>query len=139
MRAAADAAVKALGWTKAVPRRCRPHPARNRRSLPPALATSSPSTWPTPSASPPTPRPRSQAFVDRHRELIGTIDDPADRRPFHTTRAECERIAGKYLLAVQDAGAIYRHIAAAKGAGNFITEVSMDETDSPADAAGAAA
>ena len=42
-----------------------------------------------------------------------------------------ERIAGKYLLAVQEAGRIYRHIAAAKGEGTFITEVSMDETDSP--------
>ncbi len=42
-----------------------------------------------------------------------------------------ERIAGKYLFAVQDAGKIYRHIAKAKGEGKFITEVSMDETDSP--------
>jgi len=35
------------------------------------------------------------------------------------------------LLAVQDAGKIYRHIAQAKGEGKFITEVSMDETDEP--------
>jgi hypothetical protein len=42
-----------------------------------------------------------------------------------------ERIAGKYLRAVQEAGRIYRRIAAAKGEGRFITEVSMDETDSP--------
>jgi hypothetical protein len=35
------------------------------------------------------------------------------------------------LLAVQDAGKIYRHIAGAKGEASFITEVSMDETDSP--------
>src|SRR5205085_12487078 len=41
------------------------------------------------------------------------------------------RVAGKYLKAVQDAGAIYRKIEAAKGAHTFITEVSMDETDSP--------
>jgi hypothetical protein len=32
---------------------------------------------------------------------------------------------------VREAGAIYRHIEAAKGANTFITEVSMDETDSP--------
>ncbi|HEX7617749.1 MAG TPA: tagaturonate epimerase family protein, partial [Verrucomicrobiae bacterium] len=48
-----------------------------------------------------------------------------------TTRADVERVAAKYLFAVQDAGKIYRHIAEAKGEGNFITEVSMDETDSP--------
>ena len=32
---------------------------------------------------------------------------------------------------MQDAGRIYRHVASAKGEGNFIAEVSMDETDSP--------
>ena len=40
-------------------------------------------------------------------------------------------IATKYLLAVKQAGRIYRHIAKAKGEGNFVTEVSMDETDEP--------
>src|SRR5205085_11521438 len=33
--------------------------------------------------------------------------------------------------AVRDAGRVYRHGAELKGEGNFITEVSMDETDSP--------
>src|SRR5205085_9503956 len=56
---------------------------------------------------------------------------PGIAEPFETTRADVERIAGKYLRAVQEAGRIYRHIAAARGAGTFITEVSMDETDSP--------
>jgi hypothetical protein len=39
--------------------------------------------------------------------------------------------AQKYLFAVSEAGKIYRHIAGRKGVGRFITEVSMDETDSP--------
>lgn len=39
--------------------------------------------------------------------------------------------SAKYLPAVHEAGAIYRRIEAAKGAGTFITEVSMDETDLP--------
>jgi len=52
-------------------------------------------------------------------------------RPFDITRAEVGRVANKFLLAVQDAGKIYRHIAKAKGEANFVTEVSMDETDSP--------
>ena len=72
-----------------------------------------------------------QAFVDRHPELIGAISIPQIATPFHTTRAEVQRIAEKFLLAVQDAGKIYRHIVAAKGADKFIAEVSMDETDSP--------
>ena len=72
-----------------------------------------------------------KAFVDSHPELIGKIVIPHVNQPLETTRADVERIAGQYLLAVQDAGKIYRHIARAKGEANFITEVSMDETDSP--------
>ena len=35
----------------------------------------------------------------------------------------------RFLPAIREAGKIYRHIAAAKGADNFVTEVSMDEVD----------
>src|SRR5581483_5386192 len=72
-----------------------------------------------------------RAFADRHPELVGRLEVPGIEQPFQTTRADVERIAGKYLSAVREAGRIYRHIAAAKGEGRFITEVSMDETDSP--------
>ena len=114
-----------------LPRRCRPHPPRNGGSLPRRLATSSPSTWPTPSASPPR-RKRSQAFVDRHpRTGRHASRSPASTRRSQTTRAEVERIAGNTCSPCRTPGSIYRHIAARKGEGNFITEVSMDETDSP--------
>lgn len=72
-----------------------------------------------------------QAFVGRHPELVGTVSIAGIAAPFATTRAQVEAVAAKYLLAVQDAGKIYRHIAAAKGEGKFIAEVSMDETDAP--------
>lgn len=71
------------------------------------------------------------AFVDRHPELIGSIEIHGIEQPFRTSRTDIERITGKFLLAVQDAGTIYRHIVAAKGEENIIAEVSMDETDSP--------
>ena len=35
----------------------------------------------------------------------------------------------RFLPAIKEAGRIYRHIAECKGAGNFVTEVSMDEVD----------
>jgi len=70
-------------------------------------------------------------FVERHPELVGTIRIEGVAQPFELTRAELERVAGKYLLAVQDAGQIYRHVAKAKGEDHFIAEVSMDETDAP--------
>lgn len=72
-----------------------------------------------------------KAFVARHPELAGKIQIPGIDQPFETDAAYVEQIAAKYLLAVQDAGKIYRHIVAAKGEGKFITEVSMDETDAP--------
>ena len=59
-----------------------------------------------------------EAFVARHPEI--TI-----------SRATIAAIAQKYLFAVQQAGAIYRHVAERRGTRDFITEVSMDETDSP--------
>lgn len=79
----------------------------------------------------PAPKPDISAFVKRHPELIGELDIPGIGRPLQTVRADVERAAAKYLFAVQDAGRIYRHIARSKGEGNFITEVSMDETDRP--------
>src|SRR5204862_6920146 len=71
------------------------------------------------------------AFMDRHPELIGNIAIAGIAKPFTTTRADVEQIAAKYLRAVQEAGRVQRHIADVKGAGQFIPEVSMDETDSP--------
>ena len=72
-----------------------------------------------------------KAFVERHSELVGTMSLAGVGAPFTITRADVERAAAKYLLAAQDAGKIYRHIAAAKGEDRFIAEVSMDETDTP--------
>jgi hypothetical protein len=70
-------------------------------------------------------------FMTRHPEFVGRVTIPGVSEPFTTTRDDVERVIGKYLKAVQDAGAIYHKIAWAKGSGNFIAEVSMDETDSP--------
>lgn len=72
-----------------------------------------------------------QAFVNRHPELVGSLAVPDVSSPISTTRTEVERVVSKYMLAVQDAGKIYRHIVAAKGEDRIIAEVSMDETDLP--------
>src|SRR5436305_3154655 len=72
-----------------------------------------------------------QAFVDRHPELVGEVNIPGIERSFVTDRRFVETVANKFLAAVTEAGEIYRHVAAKKGEGQFITEVSMDETDFP--------
>ena len=78
----------------------------------------------------PSPPSEVEAFVCRHPELPRPVDLPGGRQ-CQLSREELLRIAGKYLFATQQAGKIYRHIEQALGSGTFITEVSMDETDSP--------
>jgi hypothetical protein len=78
----------------------------------------------------PAPAREIKGFVERHPEFVGGSSVAGIDHPFETTRAQAERIAGRYLAAVQEAGRVYRHIAALKGEDRFITEVSMDETES---------
>jgi len=72
-----------------------------------------------------------KAFVKKHNKYIGSLDIPGTDESFEISKEQAKAIADKYLLAVRQAGKIYRHITSAKGADNFITEVSMDETDQP--------
>ncbi len=72
-----------------------------------------------------------RAFVERHPELMGRVSIAGIDCPFDVTRAEVERIAGKYLHAVQEASKVYQYISSKKNGASFVTEVSMDETDSP--------
>jgi hypothetical protein len=84
------------------------------------------------------------AFVRKHRKYIGSLaidgvgaalcgrpGQPHGVAPTNITEEQIRAIAGTFLSAIQQAGKIYRHVAAAKGPDNFITEVSMDETDQP--------
>ena len=71
------------------------------------------------------------AFVHRHPELIGAVTIPDIAEPFKTDEAFVTGVANKFLAAVQDAGRIYRFLVEKKGAGKFVPEVSMDETDYP--------
>ena len=70
-------------------------------------------------------------FVESNLKYIGTLSIPGISEPFKVNRALLETLAGKYLFAAQQAGKIFRHIESKKGAGNFVTEISMDEVDSP--------
>jgi hypothetical protein len=69
-------------------------------------------------------------FVKRHPELLGHIQLKGTDESFQITPENLRQTAQKYLTAVKKAGEVYRTIEKAKGKGNFIPEVSMDETDS---------
>ncbi|MDH4445680.1 MAG: tagaturonate epimerase family protein [Akkermansiaceae bacterium] len=72
------------------------------------------------------------AFIAKHPELIGTITIEGIAEPFEITQSDVEKTANQFLKATQKAAAIYQHVVAAKGGvDEFVTEVSMDETESP--------
>jgi len=129
VRAAADAAVKALGWKH------NHHVDADHIRLETVdrfLAASDFFTIDVADSIGKAAKPEDvKAFVDKHPELIGKVEIPGVEDGAQTTRADVKRVANKFLFACQEAGAIYRHIEKAKGAGKFIPEVSMDETDSP--------
>ncbi len=73
-----------------------------------------------------------KAFIISHPELIGAVAIEGIDQPFEISREDVENTANKFLKATQKAAAIYQHIVIAKNhADDFVTEVSMDETDSP--------
>ena len=79
----------------------------------------------------PAPEAEVQAFVARYGKYAPTLKIPGIDRALSISTQDIADIARKYLLAVKEAGAIYRHVEAAKGKDTFITEVSIDETDKP--------
>jgi hypothetical protein len=72
-----------------------------------------------------------EAFVSRHPELIGEVVIPDVEEPFHIDREFVEAVANTFLAAVKNASEIYQELAKSKGVGRFVAEISMDETDSP--------
>lgn len=70
-------------------------------------------------------------FFDSLKGYIGILPIDGIEEPLTVTKEKLQAIGENYLHAVQQAAVIYRHIAAKKGVGNFITEVSMDETTTP--------
>lgn len=70
-------------------------------------------------------------FTDKYSFLAKKLEIPGIDESYDISKAKIAEIAGKYLLAVKEAGKIYRKIESVKGQETFITEVSMDETDMP--------
>jgi hypothetical protein len=61
----------------------------------------------------------------------GSLAIPGMRAPLQITDNLIASFAQNYLYAVAEAGKVYRYIADKKGAGNFVTEVSVDEAQDP--------
>ena len=71
------------------------------------------------------------AFIESCKKYTGKLAIPQIKHPFEVDEQQLRTIAGKFLAAIAEAGRIYRFIAERKGAENFVTEISMDEVESP--------
>src|SRR5271166_446238 len=105
-RAAADAAVKALGWTK--PYFCD----ADHINLATVDRFLAPCDFYTIDVADYIGKPAEQssidAFVKRHSELVGSIRLPGAEQNIEITPALLQNAAAKFLFAVQEAGKIYR-------------------------------
>jgi hypothetical protein len=129
VRREADAAVKAMGWGGSY------HVDADHISLKNVDAFTEASDFFTLDVADFIGKPADEkdvaAFVSKYKKYVGSLAIHGITEKFDITASRLETIARKYLMGVKEAGKIYQHIAKAKGEGNFITEVSMDETDQP--------
>lgn len=70
-----------------------------------------------------------KAFMDAVGKYSGRLEIPGIEHTFKVDQPMLQEIADTYLYAIEQASAIYQHIEKAKGPGNFVAEVSMDETE----------
>jgi hypothetical protein len=77
------------------------------------------------------PAAEVEAFVTSCKKYLGHLTIPGISHPIEVSEELLRKIVGKFLAATQQASEIYQFLKAAKGEGNFITEVSMDEVESP--------
>jgi hypothetical protein len=77
----------------------------------------------------PAPASDIDTFVAAHKGLVGKLKLKGIAEDFVITEDDLRETATKFLFAVKTAGEVYRKIVSVKGEGNFIPEVSMDETD----------
>ncbi len=70
-----------------------------------------------------------EAFVEHHPELLRQVQLEGVDESFEITKEDLRSTAQKFLAAVMKAGEVYRKIENSKGTDNFVSEISMDETD----------
>ncbi len=64
-------------------------------------------------------------------KYAGELLIPDMDHPFKIKTDDLDRVLSQYLLAIQNAGNLYRKLCDRKGEDNFIAEVSMDEVEKP--------
>jgi len=70
-------------------------------------------------------------FVSSCKKYSGILNIPGIAHPFEVSDQLLNTITKKFLAAIAEAGRIYNYIKDQKGAATFVTEVSMDEVETP--------
>ncbi len=70
-------------------------------------------------------------FVFSCKRYSGTLKIPGIKHSFNVDERLLKEITTRFLEAVKEAGRIYQFIKDQKGKDNFVTEISMDEVESP--------
>ena len=70
-----------------------------------------------------------QKFIDKYQSYFHEARIPNASETSELSLGAFKKSATKYLLSIKEAGKVYRYIESIKGKDNFITEISMDETD----------
>ena len=127
-RAAADAAVRDLGWKQSY------YVDADHINIDTVDRFIAPSNFFTLDVADYIGRPPQggmlEEFLKAHSELIGRIEIEGLSEPLTVTAQQAGAAAAKYLFPVREAAQIYKRVAGAKDV-PFVTEVSMDETDCP--------
>ena len=77
----------------------------------------------------PVSKEEEEAFLKRALAFEGKLQIPGIPVPFQVDRNLLKDITAKFLGAIAEAAAIYKHIRSRKGTEQFIAEVSMDEVE----------
>ncbi|MBN1926083.1 MAG: hypothetical protein JW798_09615 [Prolixibacteraceae bacterium] len=77
------------------------------------------------------PEEKVSAFVEAHKSYVGLLTVPGIDEPLQVTEDWLKSFANNYLTAMIEASKVYRFLTEKKGEGNFVPEVSCDETDTP--------
>ena len=129
LRAEADAAVQALGWKRPY------YVDADHISLKTVDRFLACSDFFTLDVADFVGKPADQAaienFVRANKALYGTLTIPGLPEPLVIQETDLRADAATYLLGMQEAGRIYRHILEKRAGRGFVVEVSVDETDTP--------
>jgi tagaturonate epimerase len=127
VRAEADAAVSALGWTGSY---YVDADHINRKNVSDFIRGSNFFTIDVADfTGHPTVLAEEERFLKSMSGYVKALSIPGISRPLELSESAIRAAARKFLVAVREAGFTYREIVSQKGVDNFVTEVSMDETE----------